>query len=473
MTKLSPVEIAAFAQSVRRTNLHIFLQDAFQVLFPGEKLSDDWYVEALCFELEKAAIIDGGRLMVTIPPRYLKSVAGSVVLVAWLLGRSPSTKVIVASYAEALAKEQSRLFRKLVASGFFRSVFPGVSVDPKVNNATEYVTSHGGGRRAVTVGGSVTGIGADLIVVDDIMKASDANSDVRREEARRFFDETLYTRINKKSSGSIIVLQQRLHQDDLIAHLKDKGTFTHLNLPVIAQGSEEIPLYCGYVHVREQGDILSPSRENEDTLAQIRADVGEATFCTQYLQDPEAAGSSMLDFSKVTLLEGEASDVRWLQTIQTWDTAIKAETTNDYSVGITFGWDDERWVILDVVRKRMKFDALKATAIEFHDKWKPDQVLVEDSANGFAMVTDLAKIDRIYIKKLGVRGSKEERFAFAVEYLENGKLALLRHAPYFDELRRELLAFPTSRHDDQVDAISLFVRRLRLPRPLPHNSGSS
>jgi predicted phage terminase large subunit-like protein len=235
---------------------------------------------------------------------------------------------------------------------------------------------------------------------------------------------------------------------------------------VIAQITEGIQLYRGFVHVREQGELLSPRRENEATLAQIRADIGEAAFCTQYLQDPEAAGSSMLDFSKVTLLDGKASDVRSLRTIQTWDTAIKAETTNDYSVGITFGWDDERWIILDVVRKRMKFDALKAAAIEFHNKWKPDQVLVEDSANGFAMVTDLAKIDHIYIKKLGVRGSKEERFAFAVEYLEAGKLALLRHAPYFEELRRELLAFPSSRNDDQVDAISLFVRKLRLRRPV-------
>ncbi|KIN79157.1 phage terminase large subunit [Sulfitobacter mediterraneus] len=473
MTKLSPEDLANYAQAARRTNLHVFLSDAFGVLFPDEELSGDWYIEALCYALQTAAQQDGGRLMVTMPPRYLKSVAASVVLPAWILGKEPATKVIVASYAEALAKEQSRLFRKLVASRYYRSVFPGAGLKPKVNNATEFVTLQGGGRRAVTVGGSVTGIGADLIIVDDLMKASDANSDAMREDARRFFDETLYTRINKKASGSIVVVQQRLHQDDLIAHLQDKGTFEHLNLPAIAQISEQIPLYCGFVHEREQGDLLSHSRENEDTLAQIRRDLGEAPFCTQYLQDPEAAGSSMLDFSKVTLLDDEVADIRPLETYQVWDTAIKAETTNDYSVGITFGWDDERWVILDVIRRRMKFDALKAAGIAFHDKWKPDLVLVEDSANGSAMVTDLKKIERIYIKTLGVKGSKEERFSFAVDYLENGKLALLRKAPYFDDLRRELLAFPTSRHDDQVDAISLFVRRLRLPRPLPGKSGGS
>ena len=118
----------------------------------------------------------------------------------------------------------------------------------------------------------------------------------------------------------------------------------------------------------------------------------------------------------------------------------------------------------------MKFDALKAAGIAFHEKWKPDLVLVEDSANGSAMVSDLSKVEGMYIKSLGVKGSKEERFAVAVDYLENGKLALVRKAAYFDELRRELLAFPNSRHDDQVDAISLFVRRLRLPRPLPNGS---
>ena len=245
--------------------------------------------------------------------------------------------MIVASYAEILAKDQSRMFRKLIGSDYFRSVFPGAGLKPKVNNATEFVTPQGGGRLAVTVGGSVTGIGADLIIAGDLMKASDANSDVMREEARRFFDETLYTRINKKASGSIIVVQQRLHQDDLIAHLRGKETYEHLNLPAIGQICEEIAIYAGYVHVRAQGDLLSPNRENEETLAQIRKDLGDAAFCTQYLQDPEAAGSSMLDFAKVKLSEDEVSDIRVLKTIQVWDTAIKAETTNVCSVGMTFG----------------------------------------------------------------------------------------------------------------------------------------
>jgi len=114
----------------------------------------------------------------------------------------------------------------------------------------------------------------------------------------------------------------------------------------------------------------------------------------------------------------------------------------------------------------MKFDALKDCARRLQEEWDPDLVCVEDSANGNALVSDMRAEERGVFGVLGVKGSKEERFALAASYLETGQIALLRNAEYFAELRRELLAFPEGRYDDQVDAISLFVRRLRFPRPI-------
>lgn len=471
MNKLSRGDIARQVNVMRRINFFIFLRDAFKIVSAGRTLSEDTYVETLCFELQQAALSDGGRLIITMPPRYLKSVAASVALPAWILGRDGASKVVVASYADTLAKEHARMFRTLVSSAYYRSVFPGGKVAPAVNNATDFITTFGGGRKAVTVGGSVTGMGADLIIVDDVMKASDANSEARREEARRYFDETLYTRLNDKSSGSIIVVQQRLHQDDLIAHLIEKGTFRYINLPAIAEKPAQYRLYGDFAWSRERGDLLAPSREDEHTLATIRADIGEATFRTQYQQDPASAGSTMLDFSKVAVLQQEVKDIRRLKTVQAWDTAIKDGPNCDYSVGMTFAWDDERWILLDVIRRRMNFGDLKVCVRRMYHEWKPDLVIVEDSANGSALVSDLRREELFRFKALAVNGAKEERFAVAADWLESGQLALLRNAPYFEELRRELLAFPEARHDDQVDTISLFVSRARLRRPIGEQRG--
>ena len=454
------------ARATRRTNFHVFLRDAFKVTHSRKQLSKDPYLEALSFALETAATEPAGRLMVTMPPRYLKSFAASIALVAWILGRDPACKVIVASYADGLAKEQARIFRSLVSSPFYRNTFPRAAIAPKSNTSTEFVTRQGGGRRAVTVGGSVTGMGADLLIIDDIMKASDATSEARREEARRYFDETLYTRLNDKSAGSVIVLQQRLHQDDLVAHLKEKGTFKHLNLPAIAEAPESHALYYNYGWDRDRGDVLAPTREDRDTLDQIRRDIGDSAFRTQYQQDPASAGSAILDFSKVTVLRGRAEDQNPLKVVQAWDTAIKDGPNCDYSVCVTFGWDDEHWIVLDVTRRRMKFGDLKTCARRLHDRWKPELVVVEDSANGSALATEMRGEKRLAFRTLGVKGSKQERFAIAADWLETGKIALLPEAPYFQDLRRELVGFPEGRHDDQVDAISLFVRRARMARPM-------
>lgn len=466
MVQFDPKLARAVAQAVRRENFLLFLQGAFNVISPGKTLSKDPYLEALAFALQFAALEHGKRLMVTMPPRYLKSIAASIALPAWMLGRDPSMKIIVACYADTLAKDHARLFRRLVASDFYRTAFPYTSVVPVVNNATEFVTCQGGGRRAATVGGSLTGMGADLIIIDDVMKASDASSDARREEARRFHDETLYTRLNDKVQGSIIVVQQRLHQDDLIAHLKERERYEHLNLPAIADQPSSMSLYNGFTWEREQGEFLAPEHEGQAALDAIKADIGEAAFITQYQQDPASSGSSMLDFGKVSLLDDDPQDIRALKIVQTWDTAIKDGPNCDFSVGITFAWDGDRWVVLDVIRRRMNFGALKAAALAFYKKWSPDLIVVEDSANGSAMVSDLRKDKDISIKLLSPKGSKEERFSIATEYLESGKLVLLRSAGYFSVLRQELLAFPEGRFDDQVDAISLLVRRVRLPRPI-------
>jgi predicted phage terminase large subunit-like protein len=461
MTKADPELQKAAAAAARRTNLLLFAQTIFGVLRPGENLVAAPYLETLCCHLQEVAEGRDTRLLVTLPPRYLKSIMAAVIFPAWVLGRDPSLQIMVACYSDKLAKDHSLMFRRLVTSGIYRATFPSVVFADKPGPLHEYRTPQNGGRRAVTLGGTVTGLGADMIIADDLLKASEVNSEARRSEVREFFDGTLMSRFNDKRTGSAIVIQQRLHQDDLPAHLLEKEGYVHLNLPAIASQTTQHRLYHDYVWHHEEGHALCPEREDLDTLAGIRRDLGAAYFEAQYLQNPAAAGSSMLDLSRLKLIDGDAADIRFLKVIQTWDTAVKDTPDCDYNVCATFGWDGERWILADMMRQRLGFGDLKARAIQLRKQWNAEHVFVETSANGSAMVQDLRKSGFLEFITIPVNDPKTARFAPAAEWLQDGRIGILHQSAWYPDLRRELLSFPEGRFDDQVDAISLFVKRQR------------
>jgi hypothetical protein len=161
--------------------------------------------------------------------------------------------VIVASYGEDLARRHAADFRTIMQSAMYRRLFPATRIKPRSNRADEMRTTRGGGRKAVSLGGAVTGFGADVIIIDDLMKAQEALSPRKREEVREYFEQ---------------------------------GSFDHLNLPAIAEIEQRLPLYQGRVYRRRIGDLLSPEREPPETLDTIREQIGSYAFSAQYLQNP-------------------------------------------------------------------------------------------------------------------------------------------------------------------------------------------
>ena len=186
MTKIDRLFQRDAAAACRRDNLLLFAQTAFEALNPGQKLVMAEYLETLCYYLQDVENGRNSRLLVTIPPRYLKSIMAAVVFPAWVLGRTPSKQIMVACYSEKLARDHSLMFRRLVASGIYLATFPGVTFADRQGPLHEYRTPQNGGRRAVTLGGTVTGLGADLIIADDLMKASEVSSEARRSEVHTY-----------------------------------------------------------------------------------------------------------------------------------------------------------------------------------------------------------------------------------------------------------------------------------------------
>jgi hypothetical protein len=130
------------------------------------------------------------RLVITVPPRYLKSISVAVAFPAWWLGKDPSIKIMVASYGAELAMTHARDFRTLVNSDWYKRLFASMRPDPLRDTADKLLTTQRGGRKAVSLGGAVTGFGADVIILDDLMKASDAHSPVERDRAKQFYEQS-------------------------------------------------------------------------------------------------------------------------------------------------------------------------------------------------------------------------------------------------------------------------------------------
>jgi predicted phage terminase large subunit-like protein len=444
------------ADVLQQQNFFLFLQTAFELLNPTVRLSGAEYLEAMSYQLQEAAEGPTQRLLVTIPPRHLKSISTSVALAAWMLGHDPTRKIIVASYGEGLARHHAADFRTLIESPVFRWLFPETRIDPRGNRADEIRTTKGGGRKAVSLGGAVTGFGADVIIIDDLMKAQDVPSERRREEVREYFEQTLYTRLDDKRTGRIIAIQQRLHEDDFAGYLIEQGSYTHLSLPAIAQTAQDLPLYLGRRYRRAPGDVLDPEREPMETLDRIRNTIHSYTFSAQYLQNPVPVDSSHLRIERMTLIERAPERDTMIWVVQSWDTAIKDGPNCDYSVCTTWGWKD-RWYLLDVFRERLDFPSLKAAALKLKRDWRAGRVIVEDSGNGTALVQQLRRDDHSEFQYRPVKGTKFERFIAQTDILQSDQVVFPNGEPRFEALRHELFVFPNGRNDDQVDSITQFL----------------
>jgi predicted phage terminase large subunit-like protein len=400
--------------------------------------------------------------MISIAPRHLKSVCGSVLFPAFLLGHFPEKKVMVVSYGGDLAREHGTLFRRLVESRWYKDVF-STRIDPRQNRLEHMKTTKGGGRQAASLGGSVTGFGADVIVIDDIAKAADVHSETIREQARTFFDESLYSRLDNKGEARIVSIQQRLHPDDFAAYLLEKGTFRHLCLPSIAEQRAEIPLYGNRTWVRETGDILSPDREPRHVLDEIRREIGHLAFRAQYQQDPAPGESQYLSMEDLHRVDTAPPRDHLLRFVQSWDTAVNDGPRCDYSVGLTFGWhaEEARWYLVHVVRERLQYPDLLDRIRAARRAWRADKVLIENSALGAAALQHLRKEGRGVFQPVVPTEGKVERFVAQTDWIRSGALVLPTDQPWYDEFRRELLHFPNARHDDQVDALTQFAAYMR------------
>jgi predicted phage terminase large subunit-like protein len=398
------------------------------------------------------------RLIINQPPRSLKSIAISVAYVAWRLGKNPALEIVVVSYNREFAADLHRLFRLVVESDWYRTIFPSTKWMKQTD--TDFVTTMGGGRFATSIGGQLTGRGGDLVIIDDPMNASDAQSEPARKKVIDFFSNSLLSRLNDKQTQPIIIVMQRLHDDDLSGHLLEKGGWDHLNLPAIAIEDGDFDLGFGRIHHRKVGDVLHPARENLETLQQLKTAMGSLTFSAQYQQAPIPVEGNLVKRASIQCYEALPEIRGFKSVVQSWDIATAVGSTNDYSVCTTWLVTKSDVYLLYVWRGRLTFPALRQKVAALSREHKADRIIIEEAGPGLQLLQDLrSNTPDNMVRPIGIRpeGSKVDRMAMQAARIEAGMVHLPRDAPWLDDFLSELLGFPSTRHDDQVDSTSQFL----------------
>lgn len=448
-----------------RQDLESFVAKTFGYVAPAQTLDRNWHLKAMAWHLQQC--LDGKirRLIISLPPRYGKSITASVALPAFALGHDPTKRIVCVSYAADLSAKLARDCRAVMSSDWYRRIFPGTRLGREKNSELDFMTTRRGYRLSTSVGGTLTGRGGNLIILDDPMKPDEAMSEVRRQTVCDWFDNTLYSRLDDKKNDVIILIMQRLHMDDLVGHVLSKGEeWTHLCLPAVAEHDDRIQVGDYEWHTRHTGDLLHATREPIWVIDAMRRSLGTFNFAAQYQQAPIPPEGELIKWGWFQTYANEPGKAAGDEIVQSWDTASKSGELNDYSVCTTWLVRDTDYYLLHVFRDRLKYPDLKRAVIAQAEHYRPSAILIEDKASGMALVQDFA-VERSsnMPRPIAIEpdGDKITRAAAQSMVIEAGQVFIPTSAPWLVNLRLEMLQFPYGRHDDQIDSMTQFLRWIR------------
>jgi len=447
-----------------RSDFKSFLYRCMLTLNPGAAFMPNWHIEAIAWQLQLVRQGETTRLIINLPPRYLKSLTVSVIFPAFLLGHNPQLKIFGISYGTELSAKHAADFRAIVESDWYRRAFPSMRISRAAES--DVFTSKRGFRKSTSVNAALTGLGGDIFIIDDPQKPVDAQSETLRNGVTQWFSNTLQSRLDNKETGVIIVVMQRVHLLDLTGYLTENSDeWNVLSLPAIAEVDEHIAIGPGRFYLRRAGEALHPSYESLATLEKLRNEVGFDVFAAQYQQAPVPPGGAMI--RKPWLRYYDAVPQRTYQTkvIQSWDTAAKNGAQNDWSVCTTWLILEKHFYLLDVTRGRYEYPQLRATAIALAERYKPDTILIEEASTGIALAQELRQARTFAVRPIPVERDKIGRLYVQQAKFEAGLVLFPRAAPFLAALEAELLTFPQERRTTK--SIASARRSLTKPGTIP------
>jgi predicted phage terminase large subunit-like protein len=438
-----------------------FVKEAWPALEPEAKYQHNWHVDAVCEHLEAISRGEINRLLINVPPGTMKSLLVAVFWQAWEwgpLGR-PSLRYLTTSFNDGPVKRDTRKCRDLIRSPWFQQLWPSVQLARA--GETSFANTQTGTREGVAFG-SLTSQRGDRLVIDDPHSTETAESNTDRDKTTRKFREGAQNRLNDQEKSAIVVIMQRLHQDDVSGVIdRYKMDYCHLMLPMEYEPERARVTGIGFKDPRrERNELLHPGRFPRETIEKLKRDMGQYAWAGQYQQRPAPRSGGMFDKSKFEVVPAAPAGGRQ---VRIWDLAGTAphqsNTDPDWTVGLKMRLVDELYYVEDVVRDRLNPAGverlIKNTATQ--DGFDVMVGIPRDPAAGGKawaqrIVALLAGYDARILPEL-VQGTKEARATGVSAQVEAGNVKLVA-GPWIDDFLEEVGLFPAGSHDDQVDTLS-------------------
>lgn len=411
------------------------------------------------------------RLIIQAPPRSGKSELFSRRFPAWAFGQNPNLQMIAASYSADLSSRMNRDVQRIIDSEEYAGVFPETSFSSNTsasinsqknirNSEIFEIAGYAGSYRSAGVGGGITGMGADIAIIDDPVKdAKEANSQTYRDSVWDWYTSTFYTRLSPKSG--ILLGMTRWHEDDLagrlLADMKNGGDqWRVVSFPAIAEEDEQY---------RKEGDALHPERYDLTHLTKIKKAVGTQTWNALYQQRPSSKGGDVIKrawFKRYSMLP------LMRRVIIAGDTAQKVKQHNDFSVFIVAGIGiDGGLYVIDLTRGKWEAPELERKLEDIWNKYrashKAQSVYIEDKSSGTGLIQSIQRKRNIPIKGVQVDADKYTRVLGIQGFIESGYVFLPDGAEWVEDFLSECEKFTATdshKHDDQVDTLTMAITEL-------------
>jgi predicted phage terminase large subunit-like protein len=447
----------AVVDELLKTRLTAFAQRCFQYLEPGKRFVMAPHIAAISHALEN--VLDGKtrRLIISLPPRMLKSHMASIALPAYALLKNGGTRLITASHTADLASSFLVKSRLILDSPWYQALAPRTRLARRAQN--ELITTRGGGRYAIGVEGALLGRGGDIIIIDDAMASDAMISEADRRRVWDWYTGVVGSRLDNPKEGAIIVVAQRLHIDDLTGKLLEMGGWEHLCLPAIAWEDQAIPIGEGKVWRRRAGDLLHEERLGREELETIKR-IQDFRFEAQYQQRPVPSGGYLFRMKEFRYYDPKRMPPRQVEAFFiSVDSALSISPTADYTAISVWGIRGPEIFLRTCIRGRWGFPEQMDQIEKLIKRYQADKTLIEGAASGPMLVEELRRrghaVLSLYAKTDKIARAEATRLA-----LRQGLVHLPRNAPECDWLVNELALFPHGRNDDGVDTFTLLMMAL-------------
>jgi predicted phage terminase large subunit-like protein len=446
--------------------LHYF-RCAWDVLEPRKPLHEGWYQDAIAEHLE--ACLDGEikRLIINIPPRHAKSNLVTIAWPTWAWIHRPELRFICFSYAQGLATKHSVDRRMLLHSSWYQKNWANnFQIQHGQDMKTEFSNSSRGHMIATSLHGTSTGKGGNILIIDDPHNVKRADSETMREADLQQFDRTVRSRLDDQEAGAIVIVMQRLHENDLTGHVlqEEPGEWTHLKIPAVATKRTVITFpKSGDIKVRNVGDVLLPSYQSKDRLRKLRKGMGSYGFAGQYQQEPADPAGGIL--KRKWWKRWRELPARFDRMLISADLPFKDEEDSAYCCFQAWGSRGAERYLIDQMHDQMDFPTMVEAFQDFCNKHpKIWEKVIEDKANGPAMISTLkGKIGGL-IPYTPDR-SKVARARAVSPLIEAGNVWIPTVADWVGDFINECASFPKGALADRVDTMTQALLRFQMDPP--------